>query len=224
MMTLTKDLPAAAPPVTADRPQGVVLRDLRDEELMERLSHCDTAALEALYNHYGNLVYSTALRVLRDNHLAENISQEVFLRLWRQPERYASQKGRFVTWLLTVTRNRALDWLRTRRRRSRYETVSPEQREVELPASDAPDPALSAEAAERRHTVRAVMACLSPHQRQVIELAYFGGLSQREVADRLGQPLGTVKTRVRAAMQRLRLAFRVTDEALDIALGPASHL
>jgi RNA polymerase sigma-70 factor (ECF subfamily) len=190
-----------------------------DEELMERLSHRDSAALEALYDRHGNLVYSTARRILRDAQLAEDVSQEVFLRIWRQPERYAAEKGGFVTWLLSVTRNRAVDWLRTRGRRFRVEATLPEQQERELRGDNAHNPALSAELADQRRTVLAAMAALSPQQRQVIALAYFGGLTQSEMAQRLGQPLGTVKTRARAAMQRLRRALQATDEAPDTALG-----
>jgi RNA polymerase sigma-70 factor (ECF subfamily) len=199
--------------ITARQPLSASYHDIPDEELMERLSHRDTAALEALYDRYGTLVYSTARGILRDDQLAEDVSQEIFLRLWRQPEKYAAEKGGFVTWLLSVTRNRAVDWLRTRSRRFRYETALPEQQGRELPADNAPDPALSAELAEQRRAVRAVMRELSPPQRQVIHLAYFGGLTQREVAHRLGQPLGTVKTRARAAMQRLRRALEAADEA-----------
>ncbi len=180
---------------------------------MERLSHRDSAALEALYGRYGNLVYSTARRILRDAQLAEDVSQEVFLRLWRQPERYAAERGDFVTWLLSVTRNRAVDWLRTRGRRFRVEATLPEHQGQELCSDKAHDPALSAELADQRRTILGAMAALSPQQRQVIALAYFGGLTQREMAQRLGQPLGTVKTRVRAAMQRLRRALQATDES-----------
>jgi RNA polymerase sigma-70 factor (ECF subfamily) len=145
--------------------------------------------------------------VVGDAQLAEDIAQEAFLCLWRQPERYDAEKGGFATWLLSVTRNRAIDLLRSRRRRRRLEATSLDQRERELPCDDAPDPALSTELADQRRAVLAALATLSPQQRQVIDLAYFGGLTQREVADRLGQPLGTVKTRVRLGMQRLRVAL-----------------
>ncbi len=180
---------------------------LPDQQLVARLAMRDVGAFEALYDRYGTLIYSMARRVVGDAQLAEDIAQEVFLRVWRQPERYVVEKGSFVTWLLSVTRNRAVDWLRTRKRRFRHETASPEQQERELPADNAADPALSAELADQRCAVLAALATLSPQQRQVIDLAYFGGLTQREVADRLGQPLGTVKTRVRLGMQKLRVAL-----------------
>jgi RNA polymerase sigma-70 factor (ECF subfamily) len=193
--------------------------DIRDEELMQRLSHGDGAALEALYDRYGNLVYCTAKRILKDSHLAEDVSQEVFLRLWREPGKYAAEKGGFVNWLISVTHNRAVDWLRTRQRRFRVEVTSPEGQERELPADDAPDPALSAELSEQQRAVRAAVTALSPQQRQVIALAYFGGLSQSEMARRLGKPLGTVKTRARAGIQTLRRALQETEAAPDGALG-----
>ena len=180
---------------------------LADEELMRRLFHRDKLAFEALYDRYGDLVYSTALRVLRDAHLAQDISQEIFVRIWRKPESYVAERGRFLTWLISVTRNRAVDEVRSRGRRQRYETASPEEQERELPAGEANDPALNAQLAEQAHVVRAALAELPPEQRQVIELAYFGGLTQQEIADRLSQPLGTVKTRIRLGMQKLRAAL-----------------
>ena len=180
---------------------------LADEELMRRLFHRDKLAFEALFDRYGDLVYSTALRVLRDAHLAQDISQEIFVRIWRKPESYVAERGRFLTWLISVTRNRAVDEIRSRGRRQRYETASPEEQERELPAGEANDPALNAQLAEQAHVVRAALAELPPEQRKVIELAYFGGLTQQEIADRLSQPLGTVKTRIRLGMQKLRAAL-----------------
>jgi len=174
---------------------------------MQRLSVRDRQAFEEIYDRYGDLVYSTALRVLRDTHLAEDISQETFVRLWRKPESYVAERGRFLTWLISVTRNRAVDEVRARGRRQRYETASPEEQERELPAGTANDPVLNADLAEQRRVVRAALAELPAEQRQVIELAFFGGLTQQEIADRLAQPLGTVKTRVRLGMQKLRAAL-----------------
>jgi RNA polymerase sigma-70 factor (ECF subfamily) len=181
--------------------------ELGDEELMQRLHHRDTRAFEAIFDRYGDLVYSTALRVLRDPHLAEDVSQEIFVRLWRKPESYVAERGRFLTWLISVTRNRAVDEVRSRGRRQRHETASPEEQERELPASDSIDPALNAQLAEQARIVRAALAELPPEQREIIELAYFGGLTQQEISDRLDQPLGTVKTRIRLGMQKLRAAL-----------------
>jgi RNA polymerase sigma-70 factor (ECF subfamily) len=174
---------------------------------MQRLFLHDRHAFEQIFDRYGDLVYSTALRVLRDPHLAEDIAQEVFVRLWRKPDSYQAKRGRFLTWLMSVARNRAVDEVRARGRRQRYETASPEEQERELPAGTANDPALNAQLAEQRRIVRHALAELPPEQRQVIELAFFGGLTQQEIADRLAQPLGTVKTRIRLGMQKLRGAL-----------------
>lgn len=174
---------------------------------MQRLFYRDTHAFEALFDRYGDLVYSTALRVLRDPQLAEDVSQEIFVRIWKAPQRYVADRGRFLTWLISVTRNRSVDELRSRGRRRRYETASPEEQEFEPPAGDSANPALSAQLAEQAGIVRAALAELPPEQREVIELAYFGGLTQQEISERLAQPLGTVKTRIRLGMQKLRAAL-----------------
>lgn len=186
--------------VTLDYP------DLPDEELMARLSYRDTRAFETLYDRYGTLVYSTALRVVADAHLAEDIAQEIFLRLWRKPEQYVPQRGKFVTWLLSVARNRAVDQVRSRGRRRRHE-VTAEVPEKTLPASDLADPALAAQLSDQRRIVRQALTSLPTEQQQVIQMAYYGGYTQQEIADLLSQPLGTVKTRIRLGMQKLKAAL-----------------
>ena len=105
---------------------------LDDAELMQRLVYRDLVAFRALYDRYGNLVYSAALRVVRDAQIAEDMVQEIFLRVWRKPESYVAQRGRFVTWLTSVTRNRAVDEVRSRGRRFRHETASPEEQDRRL--------------------------------------------------------------------------------------------
>jgi RNA polymerase sigma-70 factor, ECF subfamily len=182
--------------------------DLPDEELMARLSYRDIKAFETLYDRYGTLVYSTALRVVADAHLAEDIAQETFLRLWRMPEHYVAQRGRFVTWLLSVVRNRAVDQVRTRGRRRKREMAPTESGpERELAASDSTDPALAAQLADERKMVRKALGALPAEQRQVIEMAYYGGYTQQEIAALLSQPLGTVKTRIRLGMQKMKAAL-----------------
>ena len=180
---------------------------LDDEELMERLYFRDLQAFRALYQRYGNLVYSASLRVVRDTQIAEDMVQEIFLRIWRKPDAYVAQRGRFVTWLTSVTRNRAVDEVRSRNRRFRHETASPEEQEREFAAPDSNDPALTAELSDQRRLILAAMSGIPSEQREVIELAYFGGLTQQEIAERLSQPLGTVKTRIRLGMQKLRSAL-----------------
>ena len=181
---------------------------LRDEELIQRLFYRDRGAFETVYDRYGDLVYSNALRVLADTQLAEDVTQEVFLRLWRAPERYVAQRGRFLSWLLSVSRNRAIDELRKRNRRLRLEAPTSPDEGREIPSADAVDPPRAAQLAEERQLIRDAMRELPWEQRLVLELAYFRGLTQQQIADGLGQPLGTVKTRVRLGMQKLRLRLR----------------
>lgn len=178
-----------------------------DAALMEAIAAEDVRALEALYDRYSALVFSVAYRVLHDSHLAQDVAQEVFLRLWRQPTSFDPERGRFASWLMSVTRNRALDELRRVTRRVRAEDQD-EDPVADLASTDRlDDPALGAEIAEQRIAVRAAMTRLPPEQRRVIELAYFGGLTQVEIAERTGDALGTVKTRIRLAMRKLREAL-----------------
>src|SRR3990172_6201268 len=188
-------------------PEEAIYQGLNDEELMERLGFKDLPAFRALYKRFGNMVYSTSLRIVRDGQVAEDVTQEIFLRIWRKPESYVPQRGRFLTWLTSVTRNRAVDEVRSRSRRYRHETASPEQQEREIAGPETDDPALTAELSDQRRLILTAMAGLPQEQREVIELAYFGGLTQQEISERLSQPLGTVKTRIRLGMQKLRAAL-----------------
>lgn len=174
---------------------------------MERLAYRDADAFRSLYTRYANLVYSVALRVLRDAQIAEDITQEIFVRIWKKPESYQAQRGRFVTWLTSVTRNRAVDEIRSRNRRYRFEMASPEEQEREVPAPERADPALTAELSDQRRLIMTALDTIPQEQREIIELAYFGGLTQQEIAERLSQPLGTVKTRIRLGMRKLRTAL-----------------
>jgi RNA polymerase sigma-70 factor (ECF subfamily) len=164
-------------------------------------------AFEALYDRYGNIVYSVTLRILGDVHAAEDVVQEVFLRVWRRPDHYDTARGRFLTWLLSVARNRAIDEQRSRGRRQRFE-VGSAPLDGEGPQGDeADDPALAALLADERSAVRRALVGLPPEQRSAIELAYYGGFTQQEIARALGEPLGTVKTRIRLGMQKMRAAL-----------------
>lgn len=180
---------------------------LGDQALMERLTYQDLTAFRTLYNRYSSLVYSASLRVLRDASLAEDMVQEIFLRIWRKPESYVATRGKFATWLTSVTRNRAVDAIRSRNRRYRHETASPEEQEWDVPGDERDDPALTAEMSDQRRMILTALSGLPAEQRQVIELAYFGGLTQQEISDKLDQPLGTVKTRIRLGMQKLKAAL-----------------
>jgi RNA polymerase sigma-70 factor (ECF subfamily) len=178
-----------------------------DGDLLRRMAAADETALGALYDRWSPLVHSLALRLLGDRAEAEEVVEETFWQAWRQAARYEESRGAVSTWLITIARSRALDRLRARRR-AREEAMA-ELPELDLDASGAieeraDDPHRSAEQAERRARVAAALATLPPEQRETIVLAYFGGLSQSEIAERTGLPLGTVKTRTRLAMEKLR--------------------
>lgn len=179
-------------------------REAEDVELMAELAAGSVYALERLYDRYSALVFSVSVRILRDSQLAEDVVQEVFLRLWRQPASFDPARGRFISWLMSVTRNRSLDEQRRITRRLRVEERD-EDPVRDLPGGDRlDDPQVGLELSEQRAAVRAAMTRLPPAQREVIELAYFGGLTQIEIAERTGDPLGTVKTRIRLGMRKLR--------------------
>jgi len=178
---------------------------------MNAVAARDEFAFAVLYDRYIDLVYSAAFRVLSDAQLAEDASQDVFVRLWRRPESFIAERGRFLSWLMSVTRNRAVDELRARgRRRKREGGPLGEPDEAAEPVFSTPteDPAHSAELHEEQRLVRDALAALPRDQQRALELAYFGGLTQQEIAARLHEPLGTVKTRIRLGMQKLRRALQ----------------
>jgi RNA polymerase sigma-70 factor (ECF subfamily) len=181
---------------------------LRDEELMDRLAGRDLIAFEALYDRYGDLVYSVSLRIVGDTYVAEDVTQDVFLRVWRRPDHFDLSRGKFVTWLLSVARNRSIDQRRSQSRRMRHESPPAAEEEDLLPSEDArDDPALATVLSEERAAVRQALEVLPPEQKLAIQLAYFSGMTQQEIANTLGQPLGTVKTRMRLGMQKMRNAL-----------------
>ncbi len=174
-------------------------RDVRDAEtLMAALRARDERALARLYDRYGNAVYGLALRVTGDPGAAEEISLDTFWQVWQQAERYDGAQGSVQNWLFTMARSRAID--RVRARVARKRTI------VDDPTEDTtvrrPDEA--AELIERRALVREAMTGLSADQRAALALAYYEGLSHTQIAERLQEPLGTVKTRIRQAMIALR--------------------
>jgi RNA polymerase sigma-70 factor (ECF subfamily) len=172
----------------------------------------DVQAFETLYDRYGDLVFSVAVRVVGDAALAEDAVQDVFLRLWRRPDSYTIDRGRFLTWLLSVARNRAIDERRSRGRRQRHEAFPATESADDKFIYEGDDPALAAVLADERESIRDALSLLPSEQRQAIELAYFGGFTQQEIATQLGQPLGTIKTRIRLGMQKLRVALAQLSE------------
>jgi RNA polymerase sigma-70 factor, ECF subfamily len=171
-----------------------------DREAIARAGAGEAAALEVLYDRYSTLVYSLALRILRNTGDAEDVTQEVFVQAWRQADRFDTSRGSVAAWLLTVTRGRAIDLLRRRRVRPQP-TDSPA---IADSSDDAPGQDVRLEWAERAGAVRTALEALPLVQRLTIELAFFEGLTHHEIAEQLEVPLGTVKSRVRQGLLRLR--------------------
>ena len=159
----------------------------------------DERALEELYARYGGLLYTLALRIVGDRELAREVVQDTFLRSWDGRETYDAQRGRVPWWLMGIARNRAIDLLRSRSHQQRIRERAPRPREAAVPPADELSGAVS-----ERVTVLHALRALSDGQRVAIELAYYNGLTQAEIAEQLGQPLGTIKSRTREAMDRLR--------------------
>jgi RNA polymerase sigma-70 factor (ECF subfamily) len=169
---------------------------------MRRIVEADETALGALYDRWVRSLYSLVLHLLKDPDEAEDVVEETFWQAWKKADSYEPSKGAVSTWLLTIGRRKALDRLRAKKR-SGADTVPGDFDFADLP-STAPDPSAEVEGAELREQVRAALNELPNEQREVLELGYFSGLSQSEIAEATGQPLGTVKTRMRLAMQKLR--------------------
>ncbi len=162
--------------------------------LMERIQARDTAAFETLYDGYHRLVFGIGLRMLGDPALAEDVTQTVFMKLWTSPE--AFHGGSFTAWVSRVTRNRALDVLRSKAARPESEIPA------DLPLDESLDDDVLARIDAQR--VRDALSSLPPEQRSLIELGFFGGVTHQELAARTDTPLGTVKTRIRSGLRRLR--------------------
>ena len=168
-----------------------------DEELLEAIAAGQDDALGVLYDRFGSVAYGVALRVLRDQALAEDAVQEAFLAVWRSAQSYRSERAKPATWILTLVHRRAVDIVRRedRRRSASLEEV------WEPETSSVPE---EADLRDRRSSVQAALRQLPSDQRQALELAYYGGYTQSELAERLGVPLGTIKSRMFAGLTRLR--------------------
>lgn len=172
-----------------------------DRDLVARVRDGDHPALASLYDRHGSTIYSIALSILRDPARAEDVTQDVFVTLWTQPHRYDSNVGRFAPWIYRVARNRSIDIIRQRKRE-----VMPDEPaifDLMLGASD-DSPSDTVVARSEANRVRAALRELPDEQRKLIELAYFGGLTQSQMSRQLDIPLGTIKTRVRNGLRKLR--------------------
>lgn len=183
-----------------------------DIALVARLASGDEAPIGVLYDRYGGVIYSLALRIVRDGPTAEDVTQEVFVRVWRAAGSFDPAKGKVSTWLLRIAHNLALNEIRRRKSRPMSAAVDVEAGVGQVADEDPSiDPATAVWVRERSRLVRAALTRLPVEQRQAIEMAYFGGRSQSEVAAALGEPVGTVKSRIRTGMQRLAELLRAQD-------------
>lgn len=181
------------------RSSGTQMPNSKDEAaLVERIRSGDETAMADIYDRYSGIVYGVALRVLGNTTAAEDVLQEVFLQLWRNPNAFDANRGRLPAWLAVIARNRAIDHLRKR---------PPEDDIEDLPISTGVN--LEGEAAQRLAVdkIRTVLAQLPPEQRRVLEMAFFEGMTHTEIAAKCGEPLGTIKTRIRTGLLVLRKAF-----------------
>jgi RNA polymerase sigma-70 factor (ECF subfamily) len=169
-----------------------------DAELLGRIARGDRAALAALYEALGGQALAVALRVLASRSDAEEVLQDAFVEVWTRAKTYDPDRGGARAWVLAITRNRAIDRLRRRGAVSRLVSGAANE-----PTATGTTPLELVEQRQAREKIQAALRELTPEQRQVLELGYFEGLSQSEIATRLKEPLGTVKTRVRAALQKL---------------------
>jgi len=183
-----------SPPPVASRD----LAHLSDESLLSLVASSDDQALAELYDRFGRLAYGLALRILRDEALAQDAVQEAFLAAWRSADRFLAERAKASTWILTLVHRRAVDLVRR------------EDRRRGEPLDSAAEPAASETVEDEatlgfeRRVVLEALAQLTPEQREALELGYYGGLSQSELSERLGLPLGTIKSRMFAGLSRLR--------------------
>ncbi len=170
-------------------------------QYVPRIAAGDESALAALYDESNQLVYSTALRILRDPADAEEATLDVYLQVWRTAQNYNDRRGSVGAWLVMLARSRAIDRLRSRR--SREELEEPQKDYVEV-RSTGQGPEQEAQVHQQRRRVLSALDALPSEQREAVELAFFSGFTHSELAARLSQPLGTVKTRIRNGMMKLR--------------------
>ena len=173
----------------------------KDRQLMDDLRTRQPEALSRMYDQYSTMVFSVAMRVLRDSAAAEDVMQEVFLKLWQQPETFADHRGSLGGWLAVVTRNRAIDRIRGSRK---FENID------DLQLANVVDMKTEADRNLMLTKVRLVLQTMPPDQRKTLEMAFFEGQTHTEIAAKTGQPLGTVKTRIRSALISIRKALEAS--------------
>jgi RNA polymerase sigma-70 factor, ECF subfamily len=204
-------------PRTAPRGRLASPADDADRQVLALVASGQLDALQELYDRYRTMAYSIALRITADASLAEDVVQDAFLGAWRNASRYVETRGSVKTWLLSIVHHRAVDAVRRRR----PTTELPEREDVPPPALTLPDIWHDVAAGLDRDAIAAALGTLSDVQREAIELAYWGGLTQQEIAERTGTPLGTVKSRVRLGLLALR---RALEGNVDTAEGLAGEV
>ena len=186
--------------------------NLSNEQLMALIVSGDTAAYEMLYDRYSSMVMGLALRMTGDRAMAEDVVQETFWRVWSKADSFDNQRGAFTSWFFGIARNLSVDMLR--RRTMRPQQTDETESMIELIADPKADVAEIALLGAKHQQVRAAVATLPVEQRYVIEMAFFNGMTRQEIAQATGEPLGTIHTRARLALQKLReeLRFQGFDE------------
>jgi RNA polymerase sigma-70 factor, ECF subfamily len=204
--------------VATVRPRADAYEDRTDNELMALISAGESEAFEMLYSRYAANIYQTVLRVVEDRALAEDLVQEVFWRVWRRSSRFAAERGQVAAWLHAMARNVGLDELRRLRARPVLIRTEVEQSRMCELADDQADVVAAAIKQEQRHMIVSALQQLPIEQRQVIELSYFGGRTYKEIAAALNHPLGTVKTRARLGLQKLKQALGMNGPRASLSL------
>ncbi len=190
---------AAYPLVPPERADGD-----DDIALIQSIANGDRPALRALHDRYAGLVYATVFKVLNDHEDAEDVTQEVFFRVWSRAHLFRAQKGKPATWLTVMARNRAIDRLRSKQRRANYYGAYESEADATGFEIHDNDPTKLAQIKDDAQRVRRAVLELTPEQRQAIELTYFEGWTHKMIAEDLGEPLGTIKARVRRGLARLK--------------------
>ena len=188
------------------RLRGEDYHALSDAELIDLIVRRDRDALEVVYSRYSGPVYSLAMHILRDAGAAEEAVQDAFFNLWRRASSYRSNRGKVAAWLFSIAHHRVIDELRRRQRRERVQVIQDVEPSLQ-PDKNSPDPTKYAHQQMQRAKIKEALTALPREQRDVVVLAYFGGLTHTEIAKRLEQPLGTVKTRMRLALRKLRIVI-----------------
>ena len=192
-----------------------------DETLIRLIAQSQEQALAQLYDRYNRLIFSLALAIVNDRGTAEEITLDVFMRVWQKAGTYRAEQAKVSTWLTHIARHHAIDVLRRRAARVDHSAVYWEESVSRIESSE-PDPQESAELSLRRERIFAALAKLPPEQKQALILAYFGGYTQSQIAELLAQPLGTIKTRLRLALQKLREFFNQEQGDQDKSVTPQS--